>query len=227
MSPQETQIQSLIDDLRTKLLVMSAKVQQALDDAVYAMQYRHIPHAITVMDGDADIDAMENAIDEACLNILVRTQPVASDLRFIMTAIRMVQDLERIGDEATTIAERAMLMDDTLPPRIATELEALTAHAQESLRSSITAFRDMENLSGTQLYHLFHQEDETPLRITRIYRDMMESVQQGQLGSWASMHIIFIVRALERISRRAENIAEHIYFVLKGISAKHRHIDGE
>lgn len=225
MSPQETQIQSLIDDLRTKLLVMSAKVQQALDDAVYAMQYRHTPHAITVMDGDADIDTMENAIDEACLNILVRTQPVASDLRFIMTAIRMVQDLERIGDEATTIAERAMLMDEALPPRLATELEALTAHAQESLRGSITAFRDMDNLSEAQLYHLFHQEDETPLLITRIYRDMMESVQQGQLSSWASMHVIFIVRALERISRRAENIGEHVYFVLKGISAKHRHIE--
>ena len=100
MAYQEHYTQQLLDNLRAKLLIMGSKTQQALDDAAIAVLNHDLPRAAAVLDGDTDIDDLENQIDEATLNILARTQPVARDLRFLMSVVRMVLDLERIGDES-------------------------------------------------------------------------------------------------------------------------------
>ncbi|MEG2005644.1 MAG: PhoU domain-containing protein, partial [Bilophila sp.] len=115
MLQQETFIHQRLDSLRTRLLTMGAKTQQALDDASMAVLNKDLPRAAAVLDGDCEIDALENEIDEAALTCLARSQPVARDLRFIMASVRMVLDLERIGDEAVTIAERVLLSENLLP----------------------------------------------------------------------------------------------------------------
>lgn len=94
MAYQEHYTQQLLDNLRAKLLIMGSKTQQALDDAAIAVLNHDLPRAAAVLDGDTDIDDLENEIDEATLNILARTQPVARDLRFLMSVVRMVLDLE-------------------------------------------------------------------------------------------------------------------------------------
>ena len=106
MAYQEHYTQQLLDNLRAKLLIMGSKTQQALDDAAIAVLNHDLPRAAAVLDGDTDIDDLENQIDEATLNILARTQPVARDLRFLMSVVRMVLDLERIGDESVVVAEQ-------------------------------------------------------------------------------------------------------------------------
>ena len=111
MAYQEHYKQQLLDNLRAKLLIMGSKTQQALDDAAIAVLNHDLPRAAAVLDGDTDIDDLENEIDEATLNILARTQPVARDLRFLMSVVRMVLDLERIGDESVVVAEQVTLSD--------------------------------------------------------------------------------------------------------------------
>jgi phosphate transport system protein len=115
MAYQEHYTQQLLDNLRAKLLIMGSKTQQALDDAAIAVLNHDLPRAAAVLDGDTDIDDLENQIDEATLNILARTQPVARDLRFLMSVVRMVLDLERIGDESVVVAEQVTLSDKPIP----------------------------------------------------------------------------------------------------------------
>ena len=101
-----------IAGLRTRLLVMSAAVGIALDESFRALDERSPARAAAVIDGDNVIDDLEDEIDEQALCLLARTQPVACDLRFVVGALRMVADLERIGDEAVSIAEQAILLQD-------------------------------------------------------------------------------------------------------------------
>lgn len=122
MAYQEHYTQQLLDNLRAKLLIMGSKTQQALDDAAIAVLNHDLPRAAAVLDGDTDIDDLENQIDEATLNILARTQPVARDLRFLMSVVRMVLDLERIGDESVVVAEQVTLSDKPIPSIVEKDL---------------------------------------------------------------------------------------------------------
>ncbi len=220
MPQQEYYIHQLIDNLRTKLLTMGAKAQQALDDACQSVLTRDLARASSVMDGDVDIDNLENEIDAASLNILARTQPVAKDLRFIMTAVRMVVDLERIGDESVIVAERVILSENPVANDIRNDLSQLMDRSRLMLRNALTAFRD----GNTHLaLSVSHYDDETAQLMVSIYNRLMEDVRAQKIDPWDSMHIILITRALDRICRRAENIAEHTYFMLEGISLKHNH----
>lgn len=219
MHSHETFIHQLMDNLRVRLLTMGAKAQQALEDACLAIENRDFPRAAAVLDGDTDIDNLENEIDEASLNILARTQPVARDLRFIMVAVRMVLDLERIGDESVTIAERLMLNEHQVPSSVEKELFQLMERAREMLQKALTAFREEDAATALAVSRY---DDETAQFMVTIFQKLMMDVQEQKVAAWDSMHIILITRALDRICRRAENIAEHTYFMVQGISLKHR-----
>ena len=118
MNSKETQLQQGLTQLRTRLLVMGAAVGIAVDEACAALESGNTGRAIAVVDGDAAINALENEIDEMALSLLVRNQPMAQDLRMVVGALRMVIDLERIGDEAAGIAERSIILREKLPGQV-------------------------------------------------------------------------------------------------------------
>lgn len=219
MTQQETFIHQRLDHLRTRLLMMGVKTQQALADANTAIRNKDLPRAAAVLDGDSEIDDLENEIDEASLNLLARSQPVAKDLRFIMAAVRMVLDLERIGDEAVTIAERAMLSDNLLPRLVEKDLTDLMARSQEMLRNALNAFCEEDAAAALAVSRY---DEETAQMIVAIFQKLMQQVREQSVDAWDSMHLILITHALDRVCRRAENIAEHTYFMLEGVSLKHR-----
>ena len=109
---QANYLQQLLVTLRTRLLVMCASVGIALEEAGKALAANDPGRAAAVIESDAAIDALENEIDEMALRLLARSQPVAGDLRFVVTSLRMVVDLERIGDEAVSMSEQAILMQN-------------------------------------------------------------------------------------------------------------------
>lgn len=219
MPTQEHHTQQLLDTLRAKLLIMGTKTQQALDDAGLAVINHDLPRAAAVLDGDTDINNLENQIDESTLNILARTQPVARDLRFIMSAVRMVLDLERIGDEAVTVAEQVTLSEKPVPTIVEQDLRALCTRTSLTLRNALLAFQngDAPNALAVSRY-----DDETAQLMVNIFQKLMQAVGEQTLEPWDSMHIVLITRALDRVCRRAENIAEHAYFMVEGVSLKHR-----
>jgi len=222
---KETQLQYLLEQLRTRLLVMGVTVEEAVDNACVALCRNNVARAEAVIEHDSKVDALENEIDDMALSLLARTQPVARDLRFVISAVRMVIDLERIGDEAASIAERAILMQ-ALPrfPEFA-QLEEMIRMAQKALHEAIAAFRDGD--AGLALHICRGDDDITQMEMHLIQKLMLRLTGEASnpgMGGVCVMHAILIARALNRIFRRASNIAEHAYFMVEGISIKHRKV---
>ena len=223
MHTKETQLQQGLTQLRTKLLVMGASVGIAVDEACAALQTGNTGRAIAVVDGDLAINALENEIDEMALSLLVRNQPVAHDLRLVVGALRMVIDLERIGDEAASIAERTIILQEMLPVHVMDTVSELIKTAKSSYQLAITAFKDADTQAALAI---IENDDECVQKEVMALHYIMERLcfesgasrnNRSQIG----MHGILICRSLNRICRRSANIAEHVYFITKGVNIKH------
>jgi phosphate transport system protein len=225
MNGKETQIRQDIAQLRTRLLVMCAAVGIALDEACEALVSGDAPRAGAVVDGDAAVDAMENEIDEAALILLVRGQPVAQDLRFVVAALRIIIELERIGDEASDLAERAVILNERLPESVREGVRDLMDTARMLYRKAVESFRTEDAEQALQLSRM--DEEVTQMEVRALHHIMERFCPGGREGRsglmHACMHGILICRALNRICRRAANIGEQTYFILRGINIRHAH----
>ena len=223
MYSKETQLQQGLTQLRTKLLVMAASVGIAVDEACAALQTGNAGRAIAVIDGDVAINGLENEIDALALSLLVRNQPVAHDLRAVVGALRMVIDLERIGDEAVSIAERYIILQEMLPVPVMDAVTELMETAKNSYQAAILAFKDEDTQTALAI---IENDDECVQKEVMALHYIMDRLclkngatrnSRSQMG----MHGILICRSLNRICRRSANIAEHIYFITKGVNIKH------
>jgi phosphate transport system protein len=226
MDGKETQLQQMITQLRTRLLVMCAAVGISLEEACAAFHTGDTGRAIAVIDGDGAINGLEMEIDDLALSLLVRNQPVAHDLRFVVSALRMVGDLERIGDEAVNIAERAVLLQGTPPPFVKKAVAALIESARSLFAESVEIFRT-ENW-GEALRLCGRQDEVMQMEMTALHSFMdtiantADGETQGLSRYHAGMQGILICRALNRVCGRSVNIAEHTFFIARGVNIKHR-----
>lgn len=220
---KETLLQQNIAQLRTRLLVMCASVGMAVDEACDALAADNKEKARAVMDGDDAVNALENEIDELALSILVRNQPVAQDLRFVVAALRMGIDLERIGDEAASIAERVVALHEGLPPPVMDAVFSLMNTAKDAYKQAVDAFRALD---GGRALAVCRSDEENMLEeVKALHSIMVHSCREEQTAVdselYADLHGILICHSLNRICRRAANIAEQTYFIAEGIDIKH------
>lgn len=218
---QANYLQQQLVTLRTRLLVMCASVGIALEEAGNALAANDPGRAAAVIESDVAIDALENEIDEMALRLLARSQPVASDLRFVVTSLRMVVDLERIGDEAVSMAEQAILMQDMPGFGVIPHVRELYANAREAFENSVRVFRKNDAQGALTMCR---GDDEAVQNEVRIIQGIMECLSDPHCGlePHLAMHIILVTRSLTRIWRRSINIAEHVYFISRGESLKHK-----
>lgn len=216
----ESHFQQMLITLRTRLLVMCAGVGIALEETGKALAANDPTRAAAVIDGDADIDALENEIDEMVLRLLARTQPVAGDLRFVVSALRMVVDLERIGDEAVEMSQQAILMQDMSGYGVIPHVREMFLKAREAFEQAVTIFRENDVEAALIIRRT---EDEAVQSEVRIIQRIMEQLHEPKSGidPHLAMHIILVARSLTRVWRRAINIAEHVYFTNQGRTLKH------
>ncbi len=220
MPVQESQLQQMLVTLRTRILVMSAMVGIALEDSCRALCEGDIGRASAVIDGDGSINELENEIDAKALSLLARTQPVAGDLRLVVSSLRMVVDLERIADEAASMAERTLLLEGTNFEIINKELHDLIEIVRNTFADAIEAFRAADPDLALKVRQY---EDEAALLDVRIMHSLTKMIEKGTQPE-AAIYIILISRSLNRVWRRAMNIAEHTYFIYTGINLKHKPI---
>lgn len=231
----ETHLQQMLVTLRTRLLVMCASTSLALEDACIAFREGDTGRASAVIDGDAAINELENEIDEKALSLLARAQPVASDLRFVVSTLRMVGELERIGDEAASIAERTIIMQGLDVTPLMADLSTLMTLVHKIFNDAVTAFREGDRELALAVVR---EDDTASLMEMRIIQRLMQDRGQNpgaaagegpthSVDPQVAMHVILITRALNRIWRRATNIAENAYFVLQGVSLKHKKVQDE
>ncbi len=219
MSSRENQLQQMLVTLRTRLLVMCAMVGLSVEDACKALHDGDVGRASAVIDGDAAINDLENEIDAKALSLLARTQPVACDLRMVVSALRMVVDLERIADEACSIAERTLTMQGTDLDIIKDDLTELMEVVRSSYAAAVDAFREGD---AEKALAVRKHEDDAALLDMRIVHKLVQKLESNE--PQVAMYGILVSRSLNRIWRRSMNLAEHTYFTYAGVSLKHTHV---
>lgn len=214
----DSRFQQELDQLRNKVLEMAAYTEQALSKCIRALGERNAELAQEVIDKDVEINALECEIDELALRLLALEQPVARDLRTIVGVTRMIINLERVGDEAVNVAERAMIL--SLRPALPVNhmLEELARLAQEMLRTAIKAFKDDDAELAQVVCDMDSRADE--LDILNL-KKLIDSMLQESPAIERSVHTILASRSLERIGDLSTNIAESVIFIAKGVNIKH------
>jgi phosphate transport system protein len=207
-----------LTDLREKLLAMGAKVEEALAQAMRALVERDSDLAHRTIARDNDIDQLEKDIDDHCLRILAKRQPVASDLRFITIALKFVTDLERIGDLAVNISERAIELnaEPALKPYI--DLPKMSAAVQATIRGALDALVAANADLALTLIERDHQVD---AYFGQVFRELLTYMMEDARNIQRALKILTVAKHLERAGDHATNLAELVVFMARGKDIRH------
>ncbi len=209
-----------IDSLKTKLLTLCGVVEENLLKAVASIQRRDPRLAQDVMDSDDRIDDIEVDVEEECLKILALHQPVAIDLRFLITALKINNDLERIGDLAVNIAERGEFLATQDRIEAPFDFERMAEKTTSMVRSSLDA---LVNLDCALAYRVWNADDEIDAINRQMYDQIKESILKNPAWIDSLIHMLSVSRHLERIADHATNIAEDVIYMVEGHIVRHRH----
>ncbi|MBM4155052.1 MAG: phosphate signaling complex protein PhoU [Lentisphaerae bacterium] len=204
--------------LKKVILEMCARTEQAVQDAAAALADRNDGLARRVIEADDRIDRFEISVEEDCLKVLALHQPVASDLRFLVAVMRLNRDLERIGDLAVKIAERALALNRQLPVEEAVDFAPLARMTQSMLHRSIDA---LINLDGALAREVIESDDEVDAGNRAIVARVKDMIRTDPTELDSLLHLISIARHYERIADHAVNIAEDVIYLLDGRIIRH------
>lgn len=212
-------LQRELDRLKKKILSLSALVEQRVRQAVKSVEERDGQLAQQVIDGDDQIDHAEVEIEEDCLKILALHQPVAVDLRFIVAVLKINNDLERIGDLAVNIAERAVYLATSDTPGLLFDFPGEAAKGHAMLRNSLDA---LVNLDPRLARQVCADDDEVDAINRQIYEQVKEEIRNHPENLEPLIHLLSISRHIERIADQATNIAEDVIYMVEGKIVRHR-----
>lgn len=207
-----------LSELKAQILRMGGAAERAIEEAIRSLVDRDSALAQRVVDADEAIDAMEVNVDERVTRILALHAPTARDLRAILTANRVSNDLERIGDLATSIAERALELnrEPLLKPYI--DLPKMAEMTRKMVREALDAFvREDVDLA----IRVLRSDDPIDQLNEQIFRELLTFMMEDPQTISRGLRIIFVSKSLERIADHATNIAEMVVFMTKGKVVKH------
>ncbi|MCP1291403.1 MULTISPECIES: phosphate signaling complex protein PhoU [Chromobacterium] len=209
-----------LETIRTRVLQMGGLVEQQILSAVEALLAGDIDKLDKVIAEDALVNAMEVTIDDDCLHIIARRQPAASDLRIVFTVIKVITDLERIGDEAKKIARMGKTIYQSeryQVPRFR-EIEKMADAALGMLRRALDAFARLDTSAALELAEADQELDEDfAAELRQLITFMMEDPRTISM----SIDTLFISKAIERIGDHATNISEYVVYLVKGKDIRH------
>ena|SRR5690606_13566842 len=213
------QFNAELDDVKTRMLEMGGLVERQVAEAVNAVMNADGALADRVLKGDARINNMEVAIDEECALILARRHPAASDLRLVLAITRTLHDLERMGDEATKIAEHALgLIDHGEMPRQVVEIRHLGNHVCMMVRDALDCFA---RLDVEQALRVAQEDKAVDLEYGTAMRALVTYMMEDARSISSVLNIMWSLRSLERVGDHARNIAEHVVYLVKGQDVRH------
>lgn len=208
-----------LETIKTQLMAMGGLVEKQLQEALAALLDGDSQLAIRVRDNDASVNGMQLKIDEECVRILARRQPAASDLRLVIAVIRATNDLERMGDEANKIARNALdLIEAGRIPQGSVEIRHISEHVGNMLRDALTAFARFD----TELALKVVAEDASvDSEYTTAMRSLATLMMEDSRSIGGVLSVMTVLRALERIGDHADNLAEHVIYLVKGRDIRH------
>ncbi|MDD5268479.1 MAG: phosphate signaling complex protein PhoU [Methylococcales bacterium] len=207
-----------LEDIRNKVLTMGGLVEQQIENAVEAYTTGNMELAEQVIKGDNQVDAMELAIDLECTQIMALRQPTAFDLRLLITVLRVIHEIERVGDKAERIAEMAIKLagsDSRFPHH---ELEHMAELVMGMLHDALDAFARMSIEDVPAITAL---DDNVDREYDNILRQLITRMMEDPRNITRTLDVLWTVRALERIGDHACYICEHLVYMIKGEDVRH------
>jgi phosphate transport system protein len=207
-----------LDALKQTLLAMGGLVEDQIRRAMRALLERDDVIAQEVIDRDRQVNTYDVEVDEQCVNLLALHQPAASDLRFITTAMKIVTDLERIGDQAVNIAQRALELnrEPQLKPYI--DLPRMADKAQRMVKESLDAFVARDTALARQVCG---EDAEVDALKEQIFRELLTYMMEDPRTVSRAIRVILISRFMERVADHATNIAEMVIYLVEGKMVRH------
>lgn len=199
--------------LRQSLLNMGNAVAEAIDGAVIALAQQDNELARKVMENDDDIDRMEIEIEDKCMVLIARQQPLARDLRVIGTGLKITTDLERMGDHAYDIAKIALSLSDQPLIKPLVDIPRMARMAQKMLRDSLEAYITLDIGLAEQVCI---NDDEVDNIYSQVFRELLTYMMEDPKTITQATQLIFVARYLERIADHATNIAEWTIYLVTG-----------
>ncbi len=207
-----------IDKLKRKLLALSAFVEESVQRAVKAIATRDDKLARRVIDTDFEIDEMEVDVEEDCLKILALHQPVAVDLRYIIAVLKINNDLERIGDLAVNIAERAIFLSRMVKSENPYDFANMSAKVQTMLQKALDSLVNSDSELARQV---LTSDDEIDEINRQMYQDVIDGIKKAPNTVDYLIQMLAVSRNLERIADHTSNIAEDVIYMVDGEIIRH------
>ena len=213
-----TRFQQGLDELKNKLLVMGGLAEQAVDRACEAYSKRDPALARKVLISEQAINTAEREIDELALDLLAMQQPMAVDLRFITAVMKINADLERVGDQAVNIAERALQVSGLPVCELPADLPHMAATAIDMVRTALQSFIYAR---ADVAESVLKQDDDVDRMNHEVFDAMVGVMKTSPECTLQALDALLIARNLERVGDHATNIAEDVIFWVRGADVRH------
>lgn len=217
MQKQPSHFEQELAALKNKLLVMAALAERAVASSVEALESQDDPLARQVENADSAIDRLEIEIDEAAILLLAKA-PLASDLRLITVAMKANHDLERVGDEATTIARRTLELNKEPRLKPLVDIPRMAGLALGMLRDAIGAFVEHD---AAKARAIIPRDKEVDALNRQVHRELASYMVESPSCITRALNLMVVAKSLERIGDHATNIAEEVVFLIEGRDIRH------
>jgi len=219
----ETHFQKELQELKEDLLKMAALVEEAISTAVQSLVKRDSDLAKKTFEGEGQINRMEIDIEDTCLKLLALMHPMAADLRFITSAMKIITDLERMGDQAVNIAERAISLNQEPQLKPYIDIPKIAEIAQSMVKDVLDAFVNSDSKLARSVCE---RDDMVDGLNNQVFRELLTFMMSDPQTITRAIHLMIVCRCLERIADHATNIAEDVIFLVDARVIKH-HADAK
>jgi len=203
-----------LENIHEQIIRMGTLTQNAIEDAVTALVEMDIEKAKRVIAQDDVIDAMERQIDQACVELIARQQPVARDLRDTISTLKLITDLERIADHASDISEKVLLLDSFhTSVMIPADLIRMSDLSQLMIRSALESYVTKNEDTAAQVVHM---DDKVDALYDKVKAYLIKRMRQDPDSIELLTEILLVCKYFERISDHAQNVAEWVLFYIRG-----------
>ncbi|KUJ83963.1 MULTISPECIES: phosphate signaling complex protein PhoU [Microbulbifer] len=210
-----------LESIKTEMLEMGGMVTRQVADAVEALANADSELAEKVLRIEEEIDRREMAIDEHATLIIAKRQPAASDLRMVMSIIRIARDLERVGDEASKVAKMAIaLTDEGTAPRGYTEIRHIANAVRKMLNDALDAYTRFDVRAAMST---LAEDEQVDMDYRSAVREMVTYMMEDPRSISRVMNVLWTLRSLERIGDHAKNICEQVVYLVEGADIRHGH----
>jgi phosphate transport system protein len=214
-----------LEGIRSKVLLMGGMVETQFDEALNCFRVSNAALADKVVADDQAVNQLEVQLDDACSHLIVRRQPAANDLRTVMATIKVITDLERVGDEASKIARTAKSLHERgiISFNHYDIVRTISRATGEMLHDALDAFA---RLDGKAALQIIAQDDEIDHEFRTIIRNMITFMMEDPRTISSALDTLWVAKAIERVGDHAKNIAEYVIYVVEGRDIRHSKTSG-